>query len=726
MSEYVFPKFFSYTDQNSGSGSGSGCTSMVPCQDCGLPPGTNLDTHYIDTTVQVCVDAEGEAACCPAVPRDNQVPCDVCPLPPGFSLDNWYIDTSVLVSSDAEGEAACCPIKPREDKPCFDCGFPPGTGPNTHWIDTEARVPMDADGIYACCPVSGIEDGGPFPCSVCPLPPEFSDPNQWKIITDAVFSIPNVCCPVEPNISFGCIPPCVDPYVCIDNQCVTLPPSGEGCDPECPVGYYCADHYGDPVCIPVNQCSPPCSGCQECENGACVDKGDIPCDLCTYENGSIFPPGTSSDTHYVDISVRSCSYNVCCPVVPRDQGSNNIKTVDIPTGQVQFIKFNSNEDSLIKTGGGKGIINDIPPTPLQSIVILDGDLSITKPDILNYRIDTPMSSITLNGNATLTLPTGQNGQTTCFVEKLQFGANASTSYTSNQTNYSGKVNIGFGKLIIKAGGLRHDDLRNVLIGGRNNGNWDGPYGFVTTSSYNNIKDIGYIFGEGGDIIVSWASPGDTNLDGMVDILDVTNILAGNKYDVPNSNPSWSDGDFNYDGIVDILDISFFLSANNYDSGIYLPQNSSFDVTWTPPSQYFASTEKLSVNTNNLSAPSSVNTYNTSFTKGSTQYQGVCKKLTQEMCEKIPGSIWNLVANGSAACADNSCDNINIPSNTYGSCCQSDGSCVTVRDTALSTAETFCNQTLNGVWKGYGSTCTSKSCSGGTASFSDQSINIEIL
>lgn len=94
MSEYVFPKSFSYTD---GTGSGSngceppcvGCDSCVdgacvpgttyPCKTCDygdgsiFPPGTSMDSHYIDTSDTSC----SPDGCCPAKPRDVNNPNEI-------------------------------------------------------------------------------------------------------------------------------------------------------------------------------------------------------------------------------------------------------------------------------------------------------------------------------------------------------------------------------------------------------------------------------------------------------------------------------------------------------------------------------------------------------------------------------------------------------------------------------------------------------------------------
>jgi hypothetical protein len=74
---------------------------------------------------------------------------------------------------------------------------------------------------------------------------------------------------------------------------------------------------------------------------------------------------------------------------------------------------------------------------------------------------------------------------------------------------------------------------------------------------------------GGSTLFTYAAPGDTNVDGVVDLLDTSNVLSFAGYDLPVA-ATWLDGDFNYDGLADILDTAAFLSADLYDAGPYRP------------------------------------------------------------------------------------------------------------------------------------------------------------
>jgi hypothetical protein len=70
--------------------------------------------------------------------------------------------------------------------------------------------------------------------------------------------------------------------------------------------------------------------------------------------------------------------------------------------------------------------------------------------------------------------------------------------------------------------------------------------------------------------IGWqeALPGDVNLDGQFDTLDVVETLQSNKY-LTGEIAAWSDGDWNDDFIFDQRDIVAALATGSYLSGSYL-------------------------------------------------------------------------------------------------------------------------------------------------------------
>jgi len=135
-----------------------------------------------------------------------------------------------------------------------------------------------------------------------------------------------------------------------------------------------------------------------------------------------------------------------------------------------------------------------------------------------------------------------------------------------------KLDIGAGRVQVAAGGITAADLMADLLLGRNGGSWDGVEGIVSTAvasavAANRPRAIGWLTHDNDSFTIAAAAPGDLNLDGVVDLLDAANLLAGGKYDT-GLPADWSLGDATYDGIVDILDASEFMGTGLYDSGPY--------------------------------------------------------------------------------------------------------------------------------------------------------------
>jgi autotransporter-associated beta strand protein len=142
------------------------------------------------------------------------------------------------------------------------------------------------------------------------------------------------------------------------------------------------------------------------------------------------------------------------------------------------------------------------------------------------------------------------------------------------------IKIGFIKLdglldidrasLTVASGLTPSSLVASLAAGRGGGDWNGATGITSgeaaiAASVARDRRIGWRENGDGSFTMSFTAPGDTNLDGQVDILDAANLFTSGRYDA-GVGGSWSAGDFNYDGVVDILDISDFFTGNGYDAG----------------------------------------------------------------------------------------------------------------------------------------------------------------
>jgi autotransporter-associated beta strand protein len=133
----------------------------------------------------------------------------------------------------------------------------------------------------------------------------------------------------------------------------------------------------------------------------------------------------------------------------------------------------------------------------------------------------------------------------------------------------GRLDVGYGKFTVPAGGYTLAAVRQLLLGGFVNG-WAGPIGLASRSAPSiNGGNVGYVVDDNGSITVGFAANGDTNLDGAVDLVDISNLISSGKFDAGAAS-DWTDGDFNYDGFVDILDILNFQITGLVDAGPYIP------------------------------------------------------------------------------------------------------------------------------------------------------------
>jgi len=135
----------------------------------------------------------------------------------------------------------------------------------------------------------------------------------------------------------------------------------------------------------------------------------------------------------------------------------------------------------------------------------------------------------------------------------------------------GFVDLGAGRLRIETG-MTASMLVTMLLAAKGDGTWTGTTGLGSTAvaAANAAflpRTIGWLDNGDGSFTVSFAAPGDTGLDGVVDITDVANFIAGGKLD--SGDPAtWTEGDFNLDGVVDQLDLADFLGTGLFDVGPY--------------------------------------------------------------------------------------------------------------------------------------------------------------
>jgi fibronectin-binding autotransporter adhesin len=119
------------------------------------------------------------------------------------------------------------------------------------------------------------------------------------------------------------------------------------------------------------------------------------------------------------------------------------------------------------------------------------------------------------------------------------------------------------------GGLTRTSLRDALAStGR---------GISSLLNY----PTGWLDNGDGSFTLACALPGDTNLDGAIDILDIGDFISAGQFNSENA-VSWSGGDFNHDGLVDIIDVSLLVSNGWFNRGPYIQGRSvSLNVVAVP-------------------------------------------------------------------------------------------------------------------------------------------------
>ena len=135
----------------------------------------------------------------------------------------------------------------------------------------------------------------------------------------------------------------------------------------------------------------------------------------------------------------------------------------------------------------------------------------------------------------------------------------------------GRLDVGAGEVLIAADGITATELRADLVAGRSGGSWNGTGGITsaTAAATGGARTVGYVVSSDGSARVSFAAPGDTNLDGQVNVFDLVTMMGSGTYGTGRS-AVWSEGDFNYDGLTDVFDLVGVGSAGAYGRGNYFP------------------------------------------------------------------------------------------------------------------------------------------------------------
>lgn len=140
----------------------------------------------------------------------------------------------------------------------------------------------------------------------------------------------------------------------------------------------------------------------------------------------------------------------------------------------------------------------------------------------------------------------------------------------------GRIDVGTSKLEIAAG-LSRGDLLAALRAAKGDGSWNGTSGIGSSvvqkmgveGTQRTLGWVGWVANDDSSVLVGFAAPGDTDLSGSVNVLDVANMLEGMSGN-PDAPVAWSTGDFNHDDTIDVMDLADLFGGGVLDADTYLP------------------------------------------------------------------------------------------------------------------------------------------------------------
>ena len=203
-------------------------------------------------------------------------------------------------------------------------------------------------------------------------------------------------------------------------------------------------------------------------------------------------------------------------------------------------------------------------------VIVDG--GVISGGALAVNSSTGIASLAINagsiaGSPTVTIADG--GQM-ALVQDARVSVSIG-GLSVDQGSGGGRLDVGGGQVTVGAGGITAEDLRADIIAGRNGGAWNGTTGITSSAAAaaGGTRAVGYVVAGDGSARMSFSAPGDTNINGQVDVFDLVAVNSGGKYGTGTA-AVWSEGDFNYDGVTNVFDLVSTNSAGAYGQGDYFP------------------------------------------------------------------------------------------------------------------------------------------------------------
>jgi fibronectin-binding autotransporter adhesin len=245
--------------------------------------------------------------------------------------------------------------------------------------------------------------------------------------------------------------------------------------------------------------------------------------------------------------------------------------VTVSSSTVTLAGSNGYAGTTTVANGATLVIPNGGALPTNGVVVNNGTLAITSAGISGFSA----SIASLTGTGSLNLGDGVNSYALALTGTNVVNTQGSLTINGGQTVGS-TLDIGQNALVISDGGnaaTAEAQIQQYVENGMNGSATGGS--IISSYAASNGLDVAYADAgdtnlagsklatdNPGDIVIEPALPGDTDLNGVVNIHDLTNLLSNF-----NSPGFWDQGNFNGHANVDISDLSALLS--NFNTSVTL-------------------------------------------------------------------------------------------------------------------------------------------------------------